>query len=228
MNGTLIVASYAAIVATAGVIWQIFLWRTEQIGRLSVEAKAHWSLFGKAISVSITNRNSYEIPLKGAILDASGGGSAFSLPTSVADLNLPKVIPARSNVQWRVDEEQLHPYSLSLFKKSEVKVEIITGIGRRESASTTVENLDEHNRARTTKAMGELTEVSYGDLVCIREDPTISLEAYKGRVGTIRAYQQSTGTFQVMFDDFSSIRAPVADIKLVTRYDDRLRELDYM
>jgi hypothetical protein len=227
MNGSLIIASYAAIVATASVVWQVFLWRSEHVGRLTVGVGAQWSLAQEAISVSITNRNSYDVPLKNASLSLTGNSYASIQPIDLDALGLTKVILARNSVQWNLDRGQLIRMDVNLAKVSEVEVQIHTGVGRSESSLAKVWNLDHIPRQMVTKAIGELSEISYGDVVRVRAASASTTAGYKGRTGTIIDFSQAAApTFEVMFDDRSSIKVPIADVELVLKYENRLRELD--
>jgi hypothetical protein len=228
MNGSLFIAVYAAIVATAGIFWQVFLWRTERIGKLSVEIeRAYWSLFkDEGITISITNHNSYDVPLKSADLKFVGERHGISASTIMEDLGLPEVIPPRSNVKWEIDKERLRKNMLTLFQARDVHVYIYTGVGHRQSASAKVKDVDRSAREFTTAFAKEPIEISYGDLVRIRATPTSSMEAYKGRIGTATEFEFDSNSqyFWVRFDDSPTVRVPVTDLELVTMYDDRLRE----
>ena len=224
MNGTLIVALYATIVATAGVSWQVFLWRAEHAGRLSATVTAAWMLDEESIRVSITNLNTYDIPLRGAKIFVKGEHSGFTVPVELDYLGYAKEIKARSNVEWKVDREYLARYGYSLFKMSEVHVGIVTGVGRSVKSSAKVEDLDKWDRETTTSVMGKFSEISSGDLVRVRSTSERTMGADEGRTGTILGYNGLDPAFQVWFEDHSNAFVPVANLELVTTYSDRLKE----
>jgi hypothetical protein len=106
MDGSVLVAAYAAVVSTASALWQVLLWRTDRQGRLTVALDAYWSQDQEEIKVSITNRNSYEVTLAGGNLflkDMHGYGDSF--PLDLRYLNLPTALPPRSTVEWVIDRD---------------------------------------------------------------------------------------------------------------------------
>ncbi len=213
MNGSLIIALYAAIVATTGVIWQVFLWRAEHAGRLSVTAGAHWSLDEEAVQVTIINRNSYDVPLDNVVsLGTKGERGSLSGPIYLDRLGLARVIPARSKVEWEIDRPLLVKEGRSLAGVSDVDVRVYTAAGRREIFSTKVADLDESTRT-TWAEIGEFGEINYLDIVRIRATPSNVIDEYAGRIGEVRGFHRGENpTFQVMFDDGSSIHVPIADV----------------
>jgi hypothetical protein len=234
MDWSLIVALYAAVVATTSVIWQVFLWRAEHAGELSVRVDADWSLREEAITVAITNRNSYDVPLSLAKISARQSDRSYiswSAPIDLDRFGLTKVISARSTVRWRMDRTMLIKAGpplgpgLSLVSMSDVTVTIYTGVGRTESASAKIINVDELSRPHFAKAVGELSEICEGDMVRIRATSGNAVNENEGRVGSVEGLSLAgSPKFQVVFDDNSSVHVPIADVELVTSYDDRLKE----
>jgi hypothetical protein len=230
MNGSLIIASYAAIVATAGVIWQLFLWRAEHAGRLSVDVDAYWSLDGdQNIRVFITNRNSYDVPLTSAGLTLKSADDSWRILSIDLDtVGLAKVIPARNSIGCEIDEKLLTRLGARLYKVSEVEIVIFTGVGRRESSSAKVLDGDKSSRQRWARALGGLSEVNYGDIVRVRATPSSTIGRHASRTGTIKGFSLTSDppTFKIGFDDNSFAQVPITSVELVTKYDDRLEKLD--
>jgi hypothetical protein len=218
LDGTLIVAAYAAVVSTASVLWQVLLWRADRQGRLTVELRAYWSQDDEKIEVSITNLNPYEVTLAGGRLSIDPSGGSF--PLRLEYLKLPTAVPPRNAVQWVIDRGLISEKlpSASLAKATTVKVHVWTGVGRSESARAKVSDLDEWNRRTFTKAMWSLTSLNYGDTVRILDAENGVMSESSGRTGSIRGFDQVKATVQLRLDDHSWIDVPVTQLELVAPY----------
>lgn len=148
------VAAYAAVVATAALGWQVYQWRSERRGSLSVWMVAHWWAStdhdDEAWSLNgvITNRNDYPVRLDGlSLLTAPPGRETKRVIGPVhrpGEMGLPDEIPARANARFDWPKSELERMLLGLpFRPGDtVKLIVVNSLFHDFSITATVLDRD--------------------------------------------------------------------------------------
>jgi hypothetical protein len=137
----LAIALYAATVATAGAVWQVYQWRHGRRGHLDVRIRnATWWPDQERLSVAVFNSNSYPVRIESVWVElaTSTGEPVVLAIDSPAALRLPELVPPHDSIAWEWNRDDIRLLrtvgelsSATMPPEGEAIVSVRTGLGAR-------------------------------------------------------------------------------------------------
>lgn len=133
MSAALLVAGYAAIVATLSLLWQIYLWQHRR--RSHVEVSAQIALMGmtdgrslQVMAISATNNSEHSVRITGAGVDLQDqSGAALHIIDPPPGSTVPGVVQPHDSGQTFVSQGEYEDRGISPYEPVVAWVRLATG-----------------------------------------------------------------------------------------------------
>lgn len=141
MDLTAIVAVYAALVATAGLGWQIYSWHDRRSQK--IEVSVQYAMIGMtdgstvdAVAIVATNRSEHNVRVSGVGLDLQdGSGREMHVVHPVPGSDLPGTVGSRDSGQMLILESEVTDAGIDIYDPVTGWVRLSTGEKVRSKAS---------------------------------------------------------------------------------------------
>jgi hypothetical protein len=132
MSNTTIIAIYAALIATASVAWQIYVWRHRQKTHVEVVVRMALSspapgVTQYALTVTAINRSEHAVRVTGVGVDLPNGLQYHQLESGQGDASLPGPIPSHDSAFAMLMREDVEREGLDVYEPITGWVRLSTG-----------------------------------------------------------------------------------------------------
>ena len=130
MDATAIIAIYAAAIATAGLLWQIYAWWHRTKSHVTVDARIGLTVpqAVEIITITVKNRSEHPVRVEGAGIDLQDrSGAAIHLVQPVPGATLPGAIAPHDSGQTWMERDEAEQRGINVLAPVTVWVRLATG-----------------------------------------------------------------------------------------------------